>query len=479
MGNYESYLEDSFQKLKLTLDDSGTRPILFIGTGISRRYLNAPNWEELLKLLIEQNPNIRHPIGYFKQNSSDLPELASQLVDYYKDYAWDHFDNGIFPNELYEGSDKSLFLKYQISKIFERLMGDFVIEGHVHQSEIELLRKLQPHAIITTNYDKFLESVFPEHQVIVGQQVVKSKDATKIGRVLKIHGCMDKPHEMVISKEDYKSFEEKQKYLIAKILTYFMEHPIIFLGYSVSDENIKNILSDISGIVTENPDEIVENIWFIEWSKDPIDSSERPPQDKNIPIGEGKSIRVNYIKVNTFDLLFENLYLEDVSSVDALINFQDMVYNIIKSKSISELSVDYITMRSIESENQLAEKIGFRSISPELLEGGQTVTLLGIGTIADTQTVLLKYPFRLTDVAKELGYEHFNYVTRLINEIENESGFNIKSGNNRYHFGLKHGNSILRLYSAEAVELMKKVKDGENYIILDDMGEEIFRTATV
>ncbi|WP_273123934.1 SIR2 family protein [Bacillus weihaiensis] len=473
MDNYTEYLSESFRNLQLTLNDSGTRPILFVGSGISRRYLNAPNWEELLKLLIDQNPNIRHPLGYFRQNSSSLPELASLLVDYYKDYAWDNYEKDIYPKSLYESSDKTLFVKYQISKIFETLMNSFQINGHQHEQEIELFKRLQPHAIITTNYDKLLEGIFPEHQVIVGQQVVKSKDATKIGRILKIHGCMDKHQEIIISKEDYELFEEKQKYLTAKILTYFMEHPVIFLGYSVSDENIKSILSDIAGIVTESPDEIVDNIWFIDWSKDSVEPNERPPQDKNILLGEGKSIRINYIKLNSFVPLLDNLYQEDVSSVNALINFQDMVYNIIKSKSISELSVDYVTMRTIENENNLAERIGFQKIDPELMEGNQSLTVLGVGTIADPETVMLRYPFRLTDIARELGYEHFNYANRLIEYISNETGYNIKESNNRYHFELKHGKSNLRLYSSEALEVLSKAKNNEAYTILNDNGEEI------
>ena len=47
-----------------------------------------------------------------------------------------------------------------------------------------------------------------------------------------------------------------------------MEHPIVFIGYSISDENIQKILSDISEIVSETEDEIVNNIWFLEWNKE-------------------------------------------------------------------------------------------------------------------------------------------------------------------------------------------------------------------
>ena len=47
----------------MTLDDSGTRPILFVGSGFSIRYINGPNWLGLLKQLVELNPEIKMPIG--------------------------------------------------------------------------------------------------------------------------------------------------------------------------------------------------------------------------------------------------------------------------------------------------------------------------------------------------------------------------------------------------------------------------------
>ena len=49
----------------------------------------------------------------------------------------------------------------------------------------------------------------------------------------------------VINEKDYKEFKEKREYLAAKLLTIFMEYPIIFMGYSISDTNIRDILSSI------------------------------------------------------------------------------------------------------------------------------------------------------------------------------------------------------------------------------------------
>lgn len=69
-----------------------------------------------------------------------------------------------------------------------------------------MLKTLHPHAIITTNYDCLIGKLFPQHSVIIGQQVIKKKDAINIGHILKIHGCVTKPDEIVISHEDYELF---------------------------------------------------------------------------------------------------------------------------------------------------------------------------------------------------------------------------------------------------------------------------------
>ena len=63
-----------------------------------------------------------------------------------------------------------------------------------------------------------------------------------IAEVYKIHGSVSDPSSVVINENDYKEFKEKSEYLAAKLLTIFMEYPIIFMGYSISDKNIQDIL---------------------------------------------------------------------------------------------------------------------------------------------------------------------------------------------------------------------------------------------
>lgn len=128
------------------------------------------------------------------------------------------------------------------------------------------------HAVITTNYDDLLEPLFPNYEVIVGQNVFR-QSALVVGEIFKIHGSISVPESMVLTKEDYEAFDENKKYLSAKLLTYFAEHPLLFVGYSASDANIRNVLHDISKMFKPSS-EMIPNIYILQW--DPK-QSRRPP----------------------------------------------------------------------------------------------------------------------------------------------------------------------------------------------------------
>ena len=104
--------------------------------------------------------------------------------------------------------------------------------------EIKLLRQLGKRSlsgIITTNYDILLEQLFPEYTVYVGQEELLFNNISGIGEIYKIHGSITKPNSLVLTSADYLEFEKNASYLIAKLLTIFLEYPVIFMGYSLSD----------------------------------------------------------------------------------------------------------------------------------------------------------------------------------------------------------------------------------------------------
>lgn len=85
---------------------------------------------------------------------------------------------------------------------------------------------------------------------------------TTYGEIMKIHGSSKEPESIIITNEDYVEFYKRKKYISAKLLTYFVEHPLFFIGYSINDENIKAILSDIDEIIAPNNALIRIFIWF-------------------------------------------------------------------------------------------------------------------------------------------------------------------------------------------------------------------------
>lgn len=59
------------------------------------------------------------------------------------------------------------------------------------------------------------------------------------------------PQLPTFEQQDYENFFKKQIYLIVKLFTYFMEHPIIFIGYSLSGENIKSFYTMLNRLLIQ------------------------------------------------------------------------------------------------------------------------------------------------------------------------------------------------------------------------------------
>src|SRR5690606_26648612 len=113
------------------------------------------------------------------------------------------------------------------------------------RNEIAKLKTARVNGIITTNYDLLCEQIFPQFKVYKSQSELIFSPLQEVGEIYKIHGCCTEPNSIVITEDDYHEYNRKNAYIAAKLLTVFLEHPTIFMGYSISDENIRTILSSI------------------------------------------------------------------------------------------------------------------------------------------------------------------------------------------------------------------------------------------
>lgn len=303
--DFSEYQTEIIEDIKSCLEGLQVQPILFMGAGVSQRYLKAPDWENLLKYLAETCPLITRPYGYYSQTRNDnKPMIASDFSESYAEWAWD-VGTSRYPEQYFNGkSSKDIYIKHEIATLLNNLSDSVDFSAMEYTEEIEKLKKVRPHAIITTNYDDLLEKIFDNYQPIVGHNVV-TVNYTTYGEIMKIHGSSKEPESIIITNEDYVEFYKRKKYISAKLLTYFVEHPLFFIGYSINDENIKAILSDIDEIIAPN-NALIPNIYLVSFSPE-CEGTGSHQKEILIGVGENKSIRIKVIYANDFGWIYDAL----------------------------------------------------------------------------------------------------------------------------------------------------------------------------
>lgn len=253
-------------------------PFLFIGSGITRRYLNLPNWEGLLQHFtqIVSKDEFLYSSYVNRANKMEceagiLPKVAELLqVDF--DAKW-YMDSNI--RNL---SSSNLELVRNGLSPFKAEIAEYIKRTSKintdYSEEINFLSKISEKSIsgvITTNYDTFLEEHFRGFTTYVGQKQLIFSPIQGVAEIYKIHGSVDEPKSIIINEEDYIEFNNRSSYLAAKLMTIFMEYPIIFMGYSISDTNIQRIIKSIVDCLDISQLKMLENRFvFIEYVKDMV-----------------------------------------------------------------------------------------------------------------------------------------------------------------------------------------------------------------
>ena len=154
--------------------------------------------------------------------------------------------------------------KFKISEYLRKQsLRDFPEE---YEEEIHILEKLSIDGIITTNWDDTAERLFPQFTPYIGQEQLIFSSTYSVGEIYKIHGSYREPKSLVLTEDDYDNFSKKYPYLAAKLITIFIEHPVVFLGYSISDSNIQEILQSIVACLDNaNIQKLQDNLIFVEW----------------------------------------------------------------------------------------------------------------------------------------------------------------------------------------------------------------------
>lgn len=199
--------------------NNDNRLVLFIGSGISKsadiENIKMPLWGDVIELL--------------RKDMTDIKE-----------------DDFLKFAQLY-------FLEFGEFLYYDKLKKIF--ENDLEPSKIhKLIFEINPDYVITTNWDELLDNTIINNAFIY-DIVVNDTDLVKSTiqkKLIKMHGDF-KHHNIVFKEDDYLNYQKNFPLIENFIKSILSTHTVVFLGYSYSDYNLKQIMKWIQSFSSVKP----------------------------------------------------------------------------------------------------------------------------------------------------------------------------------------------------------------------------------
>jgi hypothetical protein len=192
--------------------------ILFVGAGVSMS-VGLPSWQTLIEHLLDELELDRSVI-------EDTHESYQMLAEYYR---------------LKQGSIGPL--RSWLDRNW-KVACDRVSASEVHR----LIVELDFPAIYTTNYDRNLETAFEVHhksyaKITNAKEIADAPEG--VTQIVKFHGDFDDDASLVLTETDFFNRLSFDSPLDIKFRADALGRTILFIGYSMSDPNIRLLLHRI------------------------------------------------------------------------------------------------------------------------------------------------------------------------------------------------------------------------------------------
>lgn len=352
------------KEITKVLNTHKSSPFLFIGSGFSRRYIGLETWKDLL---IKFTEHLRPFEYYYSSSNQNLPLTASLIAKDFHEAFWtrDEFEllRKKFGKRIINNTSA---LKYAISYYLRSLSLKGVINQE-HEEEMALLHKLNVDGIITTNWDTLIEEILPDYKVFVGQDELLFSNPQSIGEIYKIHGCITQPDSLVLTNNDYQSFKERNAYLAAKLITLFIEHPIVFIGYSLGDSNIRDLLRSI--VLCLGKDKISElhnNLIFVQRTHD----NEENHVSQSIMIIDDIQLPISIIKTSSFSPVYSAINSVERKIPTRILRYcKEQIFDLVRNEE-PQKNICVVDFDSIDDKSEIEFVVGIGVIDKHLSKVG-------------------------------------------------------------------------------------------------------------
>lgn len=157
-----------------------------------------------------------------------------------------------FSNDEYLKLPQYYYEEKGIDKYIQLLSDTFCNRKFTPNAIDELIIKLFPEHIITTNYDHLIEDVkhinVSEYKIIKADRDLLSEYGNHY--IIKMHGDMDhfnksNLNNIVLKEDDYLKYSHTHRIIEGYIKSLLFDKTFLFVGYALNDNNLKIIMSYI------------------------------------------------------------------------------------------------------------------------------------------------------------------------------------------------------------------------------------------
>lgn len=208
----------------LVQDLARRRAILFLGSGVSKNSVSQadpdhrpPTWDEFLRSALERCDNPKRHVQTLLKRKDYL--TACEILKHKLDEHWHEFVHQQFVEPRFQTAE-------------------------IHRD----IFKLDSRIVLTQNVDKIYDSfASSESNSTVYVKEYSTADVALVVRgdrrcVLKAHGTVDSPAEMIFTREEYVRARYKYSSFYSLLDALTVTHTLLFVGCSISDPDVRLML---------------------------------------------------------------------------------------------------------------------------------------------------------------------------------------------------------------------------------------------